>query len=48
MIQRIQTLYLLVAAALMAVALFVPIATFTTASGEIFTLEAYSLSSANA
>lgn len=46
MIQRIQTLYMLAVTALMVVALCVPIATFTTANGEVYTLDAYALSSA--
>ena len=46
MIQRIQSLYLLFAAALMALTLCLPIAMFTVASGEVFTLSAFSLSSA--
>jgi hypothetical protein len=46
MIQRIQSLYLLLAAALMALTLCLPIAMFTVASGEVFTLSAFSLSSA--
>ena len=40
MIQRIQTLYLLVAAALMAVTLFAPIATFSSADA-VYTLGAF-------
>lgn len=44
MIQRIQTLYLLIVTALMAVTLFVPIATFTAASGDVYTLTAFELS----
>lgn len=43
MIQRIQTLYLLLATALMVVTLFMPIATFTTPSGDVFTLSAFEL-----
>ena len=45
MIQRIQSLYLLIVVALMSVTLFAPIAMFTVASGEVFTLSAFSLSS---
>lgn len=44
MIQRIQTLYLLVVTVFMAITLFAPIATFTAASGDIFTLSAFELS----
>ena len=43
MIQRIQTLYLLIATVLMAVTLFCPIATFY-AGDTTYTLEAFSLS----
>lgn len=43
MIQRIQTLYLLIAAAFMAVALFSPLAVFNVGNEE-FTLSAFSLS----
>jgi hypothetical protein len=46
MIQRIQSLYLLIATALMGVALLMPVATFTATTGEVFTLSAFSLSSA--
>ena len=46
MIQRIQSLYLLVAAALMGLALILPVALFTLSSGEVYTLSAFSLSSA--
>lgn len=46
MIQRIQSLYLLIATALMSVALLMPVATFTATTGEVFTLSAFSLSSA--
>ena len=45
MIQRIQSLYLLLAAALMGVALLAPVASFTVSTGEVFTLSAFSLSS---
>ena len=45
MIQRIQSLYLLIVVALMSVTLFAPIAMFTVASGEVFTLSAFYLSS---
>lgn len=45
MIQRIQSLYLLVATLLMGVTLFAPVASFTVASGDIFTLSAFELSS---
>lgn len=45
MIQRIQTLYLLVVTAFMTCALLLPIAEFTAADGTIFTLSAFSLSS---
>lgn len=45
MIQRIQSLYLLIAAALMGVALISPVASFTVSTGDIFTLSAFSLSS---
>lgn len=45
MIQRIQSLYLLIVTALMCVTLFAPIAMFTVASGEVFTLSAFSLAS---
>lgn len=45
MIQRIQSLYLLLAAALMAITLFVPIATFT-AGDTTFTLTAFALEGA--
>ena len=45
MIQRIQSLYLLIVVALMSVTLFAPIAMFTVASGEVFTLSAFSLAS---
>lgn len=44
MIQRIQTLYLLVVTAFMAITLFAPIATFTAASGDVYTLSAFELS----
>ena len=46
MIQRIQSLYLLLAAALMGVALVAPVASFTVSTGDVFTLSAFSLSSA--
>lgn len=46
MIQRIQSLYLLLVVALMSVTFFTPIAMFTVASGEVFTLSAFTLSSA--
>lgn len=46
MIQRIQSLYLLLVVALMSITLFVPIAMFTVESGEVFTLTSFSLSSA--
>ena len=46
MIQRIQTLYLLLAAALMTTALFAPIASFTVDSGDVYDLNAFALSSA--
>ena len=42
MIQRIQTLYLLIVTALMAVTLFAPIATFSSADA-VYTLGAFSL-----
>ena len=45
MIQRIQSLYLLFAVALMSVTLFAPIATFVVDSGEVFNLTAFSLKS---
>lgn len=45
MIQRIQTLYLLIAALLMGVVFLTPVASFTVSSGEVFTLSAFSLSS---
>ncbi|MBQ5924876.1 MAG: DUF4293 domain-containing protein, partial [Alistipes sp.] len=45
MIQRIQSLYLLLAVALMSVTLFAPIATFVVDSGEVFNLTAFSLKS---
>ena len=45
MIQRIQTLYLLLVTAFMLFTLFTPIATFIAASGEVYTLSAFSLSS---
>ncbi len=45
MIQRIQTLYLLIVAALMAVTLFAPLAWFGSAAGE-FRLYAFSLQTA--
>lgn len=48
MIQRIQTLYLLIATILMSVTLFAPVASFTVESGDIYTLSSFSLSSANA
>ena len=48
MIQRIQSLYLLVATILMGVTLFAPVASFTVASGEVYTLSAFELSSATA
>lgn len=44
MIQRIQTLYLLIIAAFMAATLFTPIATFTASSGDVYTLSAFELS----
>jgi len=44
MIQRIQTLYLIVITALMAITLFTPIATFTVATGDVYTLSAFELS----
>lgn len=43
MIQRIQTLYLLVVTVLMTLTLLLPIATFTGANGEVYTLTAFSL-----
>ena len=43
MIQRIQSLYLLVATALMSLTLFTPIATFVVDSGDVFTLTAFNL-----
>lgn len=46
MIQRIQSLYLLLAAVLMGVALLAPVASFTVSTGDVFTLSAFSLSSA--
>ena len=48
MIQRIQSLYLLVATILMGVTLFAPVASFTVASGEVYTLSAFELSSTTA
>ena len=45
MIQRIQTLYLLIVTAFMSLTLFTPIATFTVASGDVYTLSAFALSS---
>ncbi|MBO7190124.1 MAG: DUF4293 domain-containing protein [Alistipes sp.] len=45
MIQRIQSLYLLLATALMGVALLAPVASFTVSTGDVFTLSAFSLSS---
>lgn len=45
MIQRIQSLYLLLVTAFMAITLFTPIAEFTIASGEVLTLSAFALSS---
>lgn len=45
MIQRIQTIYLLLAAALMTAALFAPIASFTVDSGAVYNLNAFALSS---
>lgn len=45
MIQRIQSLYLLIAAALMGLALILPVASFTLSSGDVYTLSAFSLSS---
>ena len=45
MIQRIQSLYLLFAAALMGLALILPVASFTLSSGDVYTLSAFSLSS---
>lgn len=44
MIQRIQTLYLVVITSLMAITLFAPIATFTVATGDVYTLSAFELS----
>lgn len=44
MIQRIQTLYLLAVIAFMSVTFVAPIATFTAASGDVFTLSAFELS----
>lgn len=46
MIQRIQSLYLLITTALMGLALILPVASFTVASGDVYTLSAFSLSSA--
>lgn len=43
MIQRIQTLYLLVVTAMMACTLFLPIAYFNTADGLTLTLKAFSM-----
>lgn len=43
MIQRIQSLYLLVVTAMMACTLFLPIAYFTTTDGVTFTLEAFAI-----
>lgn len=43
MIQRIQSLYLLVVTAMMACTLFLPIAFFTTADGVTFTLNAFAI-----
>lgn len=48
MIQRIQSLYLLLATILMGITLLTPIASFTVASGDVYTLSAFSLSSAEA
>jgi hypothetical protein len=45
MIQRIQSLYLLIATVLMGLALILPIGEFTLSSGELYTLSAFSLSS---
>lgn len=44
MIQRIQSLYLLIATALMGLALILPIATFTSSTDVVYTLSAFSLS----
>ena len=44
MIQRIQTLYLLVVVLLMSLTLFLPIAYFTSAEGTTFTLNAFNIS----
>ena len=46
MIQRIQSLYLLVSTILMGLTFFAPVASFTVASGDIYTLTTFSLSSA--
>ena len=43
MIQRIQSLYLLIATALMSLTLFTPIATFVVDSGDVFNLTAFNL-----
>lgn len=45
MIQRIQSLYLLIATALMGLALILPVATFTSSADVVYTLSAFSLSS---
>ena len=47
MIQRIQSLYLLIATVLMGLALILPIASFTGSAGDEYTLSAFSLSSAS-
>ena len=44
MIQRIQSLYLLIATALMGLALILPVATFTSSTDVVYTLSAFSLS----
>ena len=48
MIQRIQSLYLLVATILMGLTFFAPVASFTVASGDIYNLTTFSLSSTEA
>lgn len=48
MIQRIQSLYLLLATILMGITLFTPIASFTVSTGDIYILSAFSLSSIEA
>lgn len=48
MIQRIQTLYLLLVTALMTLTLFLPIASFTGDNSEVYTLTAFALAGGGA